>query len=566
MALDPLAISSGSNRGEAAFLGESSFDPVQFAYRAAQDMKIQRERDRKDQVENLVLLDDKIKTQWDADTFNYFQPKLAAYKESVMEAFKANNGKLNPLQKMEFKNQLDSLSAEADVNNALWKDYQDQVQLLDKDTEGKFDRAASAQLLNIWRNPYQNPEAKADIQQNYGGNINKWRAANAERFRILPSFSMDQYIGDITKDEKAATFAVKDEKGNVIYGKHPTGERFYEEETRLTPQQLNTVNNRIWAESNYKADKAKARARQEVDKIFSISDTGHIGFSSELGDKDKAAAKYIVAQAGDLRGLKPEEVKERLAKGYTALQIDAKTNQGKKLRDIGFAPQSSGSAESKKPQVDFTPQDLGDQDVAANIIVGPGQKRAVQISTPNEGDNKPLQLNSDTGFIIKDGKKQLVKLTGKPIVGKVVRTISGEDVDGKKVVFAEVDAQALTNKELNPEQYKYSFGTAKDDRNDKPVTKYYIPLRTIAKNLHSEFKKYNKTNTIGKLNELHGIDYSDLSDDKAPAAGKTSSAAPKAGKSVSTSKIKSLVGQPGYEGYTEKELIEYYKSQGYTIK
>ena len=37
-------------------------------------------------------------------------------------------------------------------------------------------------------------------------------------------------------------------------------------------------------------------------------------------------------------------------------------------------------------------------------------------------------------------------------------------------------------------------------------------------------------------------------------------------KTVSTATIKSKVGTQGFEGYTEKELIEYYKSQGYEIK
>lgn len=37
-------------------------------------------------------------------------------------------------------------------------------------------------------------------------------------------------------------------------------------------------------------------------------------------------------------------------------------------------------------------------------------------------------------------------------------------------------------------------------------------------------------------------------------------------KTVSVDKIKALVGKPGYEGYSEQELIEYYKSQGYNIK
>lgn len=37
-------------------------------------------------------------------------------------------------------------------------------------------------------------------------------------------------------------------------------------------------------------------------------------------------------------------------------------------------------------------------------------------------------------------------------------------------------------------------------------------------------------------------------------------------KSATVSQIKALVGKKGYEGYTEKELIEHYKSHGYDIK
>lgn len=37
-------------------------------------------------------------------------------------------------------------------------------------------------------------------------------------------------------------------------------------------------------------------------------------------------------------------------------------------------------------------------------------------------------------------------------------------------------------------------------------------------------------------------------------------------KKTSKAQIKDLVGKPGYEGYTEQELIDYYKSQGYEIE
>ena len=42
--------------------------------------------------------------------------------------------------------------------------------------------------------------------------------------------------------------------------------------------------------------------------------------------------------------------------------------------------------------------------------------------------------------------------------------------------------------------------------------------------------------------------------------------AEKKGKTVSVAAIKAKVGTKGFEGYSEKELIDYYKSQGYTIQ
>lgn len=45
----------------------------------------------------------------------------------------------------------------------------------------------------------------------------------------------------------------------------------------------------------------------------------------------------------------------------------------------------------------------------------------------------------------------------------------------------------------------------------------------------------------------------------------TKSAAPK-GKTITRDLIKSKVGTKGFEGYTEQELIDYYTSQGYTLK
>ncbi len=50
------------------------------------------------------------------------------------------------------------------------------------------------------------------------------------------------------------------------------------------------------------------------------------------------------------------------------------------------------------------------------------------------------------------------------------------------------------------------------------------------------------------------------------AEPKKAAAQKPAGKTVSRAKVKALVGTKGYEGYSEKELVDYYVSQGYTIK
>lgn len=86
-----------------------------------------------------------------------------------------------------------------------------------------------------------------------------------------------------------------------------------------------------------------------------------------------------------------------------------------------------------------------------------------------------------------------------------------------------------------------------------------------------EFNR-NDENEKFKLNAL----LNELTDEKVTPSkfnsspkGRSTASAP-AGKSsakeVPLSKVKSLVGKPGYEGYTEKELVDYYKKQGYKIK
>lgn len=65
-----------------------------------------------------------------------------------------------------------------------------------------------------------------------------------------------------------------------------------------------------------------------------------------------------------------------------------------------------------------------------------------------------------------------------------------------------------------------------------------------------------------------GMIYKEVTGDAAGTPNKMhkKTGATQGGKTVTASKLKSLVGQPGYEGYSEQEIINYYKSHGYTVK
>lgn len=169
---------------------------------------------------------------------------------------------------------------------------------------------------------------------------------------------------------------------------------------------------------------------------------------------------------------------------------------------------TSGSTKEPPKKVEFTPRQLGAEDQAANILLGNGIKTSVEIATPNKAENVNMNLSPNSAVVIQDGVKRVVDLRGKPLVGKVVRTISGEMVNGVRQVYAEVQGKALTNMELD--RFLFNDQGKLQKTAEQPVWTYYVPLRSIAKDMHNEFKTYGNTNTIDELNRLHGINYSDL--------------------------------------------------------
>ena len=88
---------------------------------------------------------------------------------------------------------------------------------------------------------------------------------------------------------------------------------------------------------------------------------------------------------------------------------------------------------------------------------------------------------------------------------------------------------------------------------DNFPAKIEVPLSVIKGVLQIDEDTWNKMNSVG------GSSKPAVSLKPKKETTKTKS------KSLKMDMIKSKVGTKGFEGYTEKELVDYYKSQGYTV-
>jgi hypothetical protein len=111
--------------------------------------------------------------------------------------------------------------------------------------------------------------------------------------------------------------------------------------------------------------------------------------------------------------------------------------------------------------------------------------------------------------------------------------------------------RTATTKERESPEYKVhrDNGGTKDNF----PARIEVPLSVIKGVLQIDEDTWNKLNSVG------GSSKPAVKSAAKKVETKTSS------KSLKMDTIKSKVGTKGFEGYTEKELVDYYKSQGYTI-
>jgi hypothetical protein len=365
---EPLSpsISQGINRGEAAFLGDSSFDPIRFTEDVVRQEQQRRIGEKKENESTLKgLLDDNFKAKWDIDVLNEIQPQIDDFRGRVLQVFSTQGGRFTPEQKIKFTNEQKQIEQNVLLSNTVYDAYNRNVQKLEdarrRGGDG-IDVTLSEQNLRTFADPMSNEETAKEVAQNYGGSVVKWRADNALKYGLAPSFSFDEYTDSIMKGESVSEMPIQDQKGSVITEKLPGGDYLYRVEKKLSPQQASTLASRVWNESNLQANKAKEMAFGAVDESFSIDNSGNVSFAiggaitEEDGDK-------ILEYAGKLEGLSKDEVRKRLAKGYLATTFERKSDKGVMTRKSRAVPQArtsggGGGGKSWDERFQFTTGDL----------------------------------------------------------------------------------------------------------------------------------------------------------------------------------------------------------------
>lgn len=422
MANEGQDISRGTNSGEAAFLGGSSFDPVANARRVGENIRIEKEKQNLQQREDLSLLNDNIKTKWDTDTFNFFEPRINELKTNIMESFKKQNGKLTPIQRMEFKNAWDGLRNEAEVSNATFKSYADQVGLLDKNPD-KFDLEESRTNLNILRDPLSNPETKKEVEQLYGGNVLKWRADNAEKYTLVPAFSREAFVQDLMKGKGLDEQAIyeKDKAGNPIVYKNDAGGYEYRIKKGVTDDQINAKVNAIWSDTDRKSQRTREQDLATVKEKFIIDEYGN----PVLKDQTDVIGQQVLKSAKLKGKITPDEIYKELGKAYTYSDLRNRFKLEEQIKPASRQAASKsggGKGFDDRYKVAETPYKTGDVNIAVTL---PGQTWVTEAAQKGHNVRRVAIEGQGRGG---DTESIQLSLSGRPVrpIGYLVDDQTGE--------------------------------------------------------------------------------------------------------------------------------------------
>jgi hypothetical protein len=278
MAIDALSsVPLGrSDTGEAVVLGKGNFED--FTSNILKLRQKEGEERKQTNAEIGKLLQDQVQSKWAKDNIDIFQPKMQAIKDKTLELYKEKKGKLNSVDLYGIQSEWNKLKAEADASNSLYAENEKAIQQLREDPKGeKFDIEQSAIIRQKFADPMSDPELAKEVNEQYGGDVIKWRANNVGRFGNVASYSIAEDINNYAKDKLSRTYTRLDEKGERIFKTDPSGlfqSTPYLE--GLDKEKARTSYNAFYDRTDYKGKKFKEEVGKMVSRNFDIKEDGTI--------------------------------------------------------------------------------------------------------------------------------------------------------------------------------------------------------------------------------------------------------------------------------------------------
>jgi hypothetical protein len=501
---NPLAssISKGKGSGEAAFLGESSFDPVKFTEGIVKQEQTKRLADQKQgELDMKSLLDDDFKANWDIDALNTFQPRIDEFRNGVLETFSAQKGRLTPAQKIELNAKKKRLQEDILLSNKAYEAYNQNVQGLKSAIlkgGGELDVEESEKRLGIYKDPMSVPELASEIQGKYGGSVTKWRMDNALNYGLVPSFSREEYIQDLikSKDVQQSVQFDKDASGKPIAYTTATGKKEYRGKKGISDEQLMAKVKSIYTGTDTKSQKTREEDMATIEDMFTISPDGTVA----INNANDPISEMIYEKA-NIQGLSnPEQIKKELAKNYTFADLRSRfpysdVRQPLSEKAAGRSGGGGGGWDSKYSiSVTDEPEDkTGEVKQTLGITKFPTAPGQLSYSVPNKerGDKyvsitrlKPSGTSEEEAMTL---------LNGKPI--KIIGFKVSKDGEVLMDYAYKSNIQDFENgnKEVNLIEKGYD------------IAKNAKLLASISSSFGTEDKQFNKEEFLDFLRDKAGI-------------------------------------------------------------
>jgi hypothetical protein len=291
-------------------------------------LRMKEEEEKKQREADLVgMLNDKdLAAKWTEDAIKQFIPKREAFEKEAIDIFKQTNGRLSPVQWFELKSKFGKLKQEVALNNELYNRDMDRVKELQKDLSSAtpvFDHKVSKELRKAYSNPWSDPEYAADIQKNYGGDVNAWRAANQGMFENVRAFSPADYIKKKFNDKVSEEY-VMDEQGRPVSQTTAEGRKFFTKRKFVPQEKIEAEVNTAFSGNTYDDTRFREHYQRKAGEVpINYSATGPLSMDEE-GWKDPKEFTFMadaISKAPELASMKPEQQKQWVAKKLAAYDV-----------------------------------------------------------------------------------------------------------------------------------------------------------------------------------------------------------------------------------------------------